>query len=143
MAAKRRGHNEGSIRQRADGTWEARLSLPNGKRRSLYAKTRKETQDKLRAAQRDLDAGLDLAAERQTMGQYLARWLSASVRPSVNPKTYEGYESIVRVQVVPRPGARRSARACSYRPRAGGAPSRWKGTQPARPARPSSALHRT
>jgi hypothetical protein len=34
MAIKptRRGHNEGSIRQRADGTWEARLSLPNGKR---------------------------------------------------------------------------------------------------------------
>ena len=106
MATKRRGHNEGSIRQRADGTWEARLSLSNGKRKSLYAKTRKEVQDKLRAAQRDLDNGFDLTAERQTVGQYLDRWLSASVKPSVKPKTYEGYESIVRVRVVPRLGGK-------------------------------------
>lgn len=27
---KRRGHNEGSIKQRADGLWEARVSLPGG-----------------------------------------------------------------------------------------------------------------
>lgn len=33
----RRGHHEGTIRQRPDGTWEARLSLPGGKRKSLYA----------------------------------------------------------------------------------------------------------
>jgi len=101
---KRRGHNEGSIKQRADGLWEARVSLPGGKRRSLYGKTRKETQDKLREALRDLDAGLDLSAGRQTVEQFLGQWLSASVRPSVKVKTYEGYESIVRVRVVPRLG---------------------------------------
>ncbi len=42
MATKQRGHGEGGIRQRPDGTWEARLSLPGGKRKSLYAKTRRE-----------------------------------------------------------------------------------------------------
>lgn len=104
MRTKRRGHHEGSIRQRADGTWEVRLSLPNGKRKSLYGRTRREVQDKLRAAQRDLDHGLDLTAERQTLAQYLDRWLAASVKPTVKTKTYEGYESIVRVRVVPRLG---------------------------------------
>ncbi len=102
--AKRRGHNEGMIRQRADGRWEARISLPNGKTKSYYAKTQREARDKLRAAQRDLDTGVDLSTERQTLAQYLDRWLSASVKPSVRTKTYEGYESIVRVRIVPRIG---------------------------------------
>ncbi len=101
---KRRGHNEGNIKQRADGLWEARISLPGGKRKSLYGKTRREAQDKLRAALRDVDAGLDLATGRQKVGQFLDQWLDASVRPSVKVKTYEGYESIVRVRVKPRIG---------------------------------------
>jgi len=104
MPTKRRGHHEGSIRERADGTWEARISLPGGKRRSFYGKTRKEAQDALRAALRDVDAGVDLGTGRQTVAQYLAKWLEASVRPSVRVRTAEGYESIVRVRVVPRLG---------------------------------------
>lgn len=106
----RRGHNEGTFRRRQDGLWEARLSLPNGKRKSVYGRTRRDAQDKLRAAQRDLDAGLDLSAERQTLAQYVERWLSASVKPSVKVKTYEGYESILRVRVVPRLGRKLLAR---------------------------------
>lgn len=101
---KRRGHHEGTIRQRPDGLWEARLSLVNGKRKSLYGKTRKEVQEKLKSAQRDVDAGLDLSAGRQTVAAYLDKWLDASVRPSVKVKTFEGYESIVRVRVKPHIG---------------------------------------
>jgi Phage integrase, N-terminal SAM-like domain len=107
---KRLGHGEGSIRQRADGTWEARVSLPTGKRPSFYGKTRKEVQDKLHAALRDTDAGLDLVAGRKTLAQFLDRWLSASIKPSVKTKTYEGYESIVRVRVVPRIGRKHLGR---------------------------------
>src|SRR5215204_4939230 len=102
----KRGNHEGNIRQRPDGTWEARVSLPGGKRKSLYGKTRREVQDKLRVAHRELDAGLDLTAGRQTVGQYLTQWLSAAVRPSVKTKTYEGYESIVRVRLMPRVGSK-------------------------------------
>lgn len=101
---KRRGHHEGMVRQRVDGRWEARVSLPNGRTKSYYGKTRREAQDRLRAALRDLDAGLDLAAGQQSVRQFLDDWLSASVRPSVKTKTYEGYESIVRVRVAPRIG---------------------------------------
>jgi len=101
---KRRGHNEGTIKQRMDGLWEARVSLPAGKRKSYYGKTRREAQDKLRGALRDLDAGQDLSAGRQTVEQFLGQWLFASVRPSVKARTYEGYESIVRVRVAPRIG---------------------------------------
>src|SRR5918992_1315402 len=101
MATKRRGHGEGSIKQRTDGLWEARVSLPGGKRRSLYGKTRREAQDKLRGALRDLDAGLDLAAGRQTVGHYMARWLADVAKPKVRPSTYKSYESYVRLHILP------------------------------------------
>ncbi|CAA9379473.1 MAG: hypothetical protein AVDCRST_MAG93-9070, partial [uncultured Chloroflexia bacterium] len=104
MSTKRRGHNEGTIRQRTDGAWEARLSLPGGKRKSFYGKTRREVQDKLRTAQRDLDNGVDLTTEKLTIARFLDQWLAASIKPSVRAKTYEGYESIVRVRVVPHIG---------------------------------------
>lgn len=97
----RRGHHEGTIRHRPDGLWEARLSLPGGKRKSLYAQTRREVRDKLRTAQRDLDNGLDIAIKRQTLQQFLDRWLADVVRPSTAPKTYQSYADVVRVHLVP------------------------------------------
>nr|MBA2278316.1 site-specific integrase [Chloroflexia bacterium] len=97
----RRGHNEGTVRQRPDGTWEARLSLPNGKRKSLYSKTRREVQDKLRAAQRDLDAGLDVGARQQTVAQFLTRWLEDTARPTVRPSTYASYAGHVHHHLIP------------------------------------------
>ena len=53
MTRKRRGRGEGSISQRADGVWEAKVSLGydgEGKhrRKTVYGKTKKEVQDKLR-----------------------------------------------------------------------------------------------
>jgi integrase len=104
MAQKRRGHGEGSIKQRADGLWEARVSLEGGKRRSFYGKTRKEAQDKLRVALRDLDAGLDLSAGRQTVGQFLDHWLEDVVKPTVRPKTHYSYAQLVRLHLKPNLG---------------------------------------
>src|SRR5688572_14968521 len=102
---RRRGHGEGAIYQRAsDGRWVAALILPNGNRKSLYAKTRKEVADKLKAAMKDVDNGLDLDAGRMTVSQFTDKWLAAGVKPSVKVRTYENYESIVRVRVVPRIG---------------------------------------
>jgi integrase len=98
---KRRGHHEGTIRQRTDGRWEARVSLPDGKRKSLFAPTRKEAQDKLRTALRDVDKGLDLRVDRTTVGQFLDRWLSDVVKPSRAPKTYTSYEQTVRLYLNP------------------------------------------
>ena len=110
MATKRRGHGEGAIYQRKDGRWVAALILPSGKRKALYGKTRKDAADKLKHAISDIDRGLDLSAGRQTVAQYLDKWLAASVKPSVKVKTYEGYESIVRVRVAPRIGTKQLAK---------------------------------
>lgn len=50
--AKKRGQNEGSIRQRPDKTWEARVTIgidANGKqiRKSLYGKARKDVSEQM------------------------------------------------------------------------------------------------
>ena len=102
---KQRGHNEGSIYQRKDGRWVAAVTdQQTGKRKSLYGKTRREVSERLKVALRDQQQGLPVTAEKLTVAQYLARWLDASAKPSVKTKTYDGYESIVRVRVVPRIG---------------------------------------
>lgn len=108
--AKRRGHNEGSVYQRQDGRWVASVMLPNGKRKSYYATTRKEVADKLKSAQKDIGDGVDLSADRVTVAQFLDRWLSSSVKPSVKVKTYITYESLCRTAIAPRIGGKRLAK---------------------------------
>lgn len=94
----------GSIRLRRDGRWEARVTLtdPDGRRtrRSLLARSRLEVEAKLRAA---LDAearGLPATDARLRLAEHLTDWLE-NVRPRVRPRTYQSYESVVRVHLIP------------------------------------------
>ncbi len=103
MAGKRRGNNEGTVRKRIDGRWEGRVRLPGGASKCVYGKTEREVKLKIKEVQRGLDAGIDPRAASIPVGRYLAEWLD-TIRPSVKVKTYEGYESIVRVRVTPRIG---------------------------------------
>jgi integrase len=71
------------------------------KRRTLYGKTRTEVAAKLSKALANRESGLVFDAGNLTMGEYLDRWLSHSVRDTVRRKTYERYESIVRMHLAP------------------------------------------
>ncbi len=102
--SKKRGNNEGSIRQRKDGRWEARYTVHTAegpKRRTLYGKTRDDVREKLTKAMADRDGGLIFDAGKTTTGEYLTAWLSDSVRDTVRTRTYERYEQIVRVHISP------------------------------------------
>jgi integrase len=106
--ARRRGNGEGSITRRKDGRWMGRYTVhtANGpKQKCVYGKTREEVRRKLTKAIADRDGGLVFDAEDFTVSQYLVRWLADSVRDTVRTKTYERYESIVRVHLVPAIGA--------------------------------------
>jgi integrase len=105
--ATRRGNGEGTIRQRADGRWEGQLSLPGGKRKSVYGKTKKEARDALRAALKKLDEGIDRGAPAQTLGEFLERWLADTVRPRLAPKTHKTYRELMRCHVIPSLGKTR------------------------------------
>ena len=96
----RRGHGEGSIYQRSDGRWAASITLEGRKRKTLYGKTRKEVQEQLKIALREQQQGMLVTTPQQTLEQFLGQWLEAH-RPSVRIRTYERYEQIVRVHIVP------------------------------------------
>ena len=46
-------------------------------------------------------ARLPVAYERQTVGQFLTRWLEDSAKPCIRPSTYRSYEQMVRVHLIP------------------------------------------
>ncbi len=100
-----RGQNEGSIYQRANGRWVAVLNLgwKDGKRdrKYLYGKTRAEVSEKLTEALNKHRLGQRVDVERQTVAQFLTAWLEDEVKPTREPKTYESYESTVRLHIAP------------------------------------------
>ena len=101
MPRKRRGAGEGSIRPRKGGGYEARLTLADGSRPSLYGATYEEARRKLAAAIRERDEGvLQLGDARQTVGRYLTSWLQVD-RATVSEGSYEQHESRVRVHITP------------------------------------------
>ncbi len=100
-----RGQGEGSIYRRADGRWCAAVRLEGGGRRVFYGRTRREAADKLHAAMEARLRGASLATAGLTTALFLERWLKESVAPKVRPKTYDGYESLVRLHIVPAVGA--------------------------------------
>jgi integrase len=106
---KRRGNSEGTITQREDGRWEARVSLPDGKRKSFYGKTREEVQKKLKQAIRDVDNGLQLTSNQETLGQYLTNWLEG-VKHQVKTSSFHCYDNSIRIHVVPSLGKHRLAK---------------------------------
>lgn len=74
---------------------------PDGKRRYVSGKTKEEARKALREARANADAGLVFDAGAVTLAAYLDRWLTDSVRDTVRQRTYERYESIVRVHISP------------------------------------------
>ena len=97
----RRGHGEGSIYQRSDGRWAASISLEGGKRKTFYGKTRREVQEQLKTALHEQQKGLFVTGPQQKVGQFLTHWLENVHKQSIRSRTYERYEEIVRLHLVP------------------------------------------
>jgi integrase len=96
----RRGNNEGTINKRSDGRWQAIVSTEEGKRKYFYGRTRQEAAKRLSEALHDLDSGLPMLDERQTVQQYLEAWLE-SVKPQIRGSSWRRYSDYVRVHLVP------------------------------------------
>ena len=110
MTGKRRGHNEGSIYQRADGRFVGAVSLGmvNGKRkrRVVYGRTHDEVRRAIRRLQADLDRGIPVQTASATVAAFLDRWL-AWVKPNVRPKTYASYVCQTQTHLKPALGSYR------------------------------------
>lgn len=104
--ARKRADGEGTMRQRKDGTWEARLMvgyLPDGKadRRSVYGKTQQECRRKLAELRQKVSSGMLTDRTKQgTLDAFLTRWL-AGITASVRSPTHARYSQLLRLHVVP------------------------------------------
>ena len=108
MSARRRGRGEGSICQRSDGRWMGRVDLGwrDGKRRSkaIYGLTRRAVSDRIGEITRAARDGSIIEDERQTVAQFLARWVDDVARPRTRPRTLTTYEGAIERHIVPHLG---------------------------------------
>lgn len=106
----RRCNGEGSIYKRNDGRWAATVSLGDGRRKSYYGRTRQDVSQKLAKARYEVQQGLPVVPEKETVGAYLHRWIEEIAKPTIRTATYEGYERMIRLHVRPAIGKIRLAR---------------------------------
>lgn len=98
--AKKRANGEGTIRQRKDGRWEG-LYTVNYKRKSVYGKTQEEVRKKLNKILNDIDNNIYIEDSKITVGEWLHTWLYDYKKDTVKQKTFEGYETLIRVHLIP------------------------------------------
>jgi integrase len=106
LIMSKRGNNEGSIYRLPDGRWRAALTTgknAEGKpmRKVFTAHTRHEVKDELTIALRDLQLGVLVVTDKQTIEQFLAHWLDQVVKARVRPKTLRTYSDLVKHHIAP------------------------------------------
>lgn len=110
-ATTRAAQGAGSIRQRDNGRWEARITTGTdpgtGKpiRRSVYGATQAEVRKQMTAIQAALDAGTYQAPDKTTVGEWLDEWLETFCKPKVKPLTYSAYSASIKNHIKPHMGA--------------------------------------
>lgn len=75
--------------------------MPDGRRRSVFGRTRAEAIRKLTRAIRDRDYGMPFHYERLTVAKFLTQWLEDSVKPAVRFSTYVSYSYLMQAHASP------------------------------------------
>lgn len=83
----KRSNGEGNLRQRPNGSWEARISYVDettGKRKrvSFYGRTKREVRDKLKEAVDRIDSGAPPKDATVTVAEWLAHWRATTLEAS-------------------------------------------------------------
>jgi integrase len=103
---KRRKKGEGSIFQRkSDGRWVARVTNEDGKQKTIYGDIAQEVVDALAEARKQQLDHIPFTDERLTVAHWLNTWLRNTKPPATAPKTWVGYEYLVRLHLIPGLGA--------------------------------------
>ena len=101
----------GSLKQRSLGTWQLRWDgprKPNGRRSYQYETvrtTKKVAQRILAERVASVEAGTYVARTKETVGEFMGRWLVAYVEPNTGLKTQQGYAQLIGRHIVPHLGA--------------------------------------
>lgn len=103
---RRRDYGSGSISQRKDGTWTARVVIgtnDNGtpKIKALYGKTEREVRKKLKEFQNELHKNDRIVVQKSTVESYMLNWLHSVKSNELKPKSFDRLEQTIKYQVVP------------------------------------------
>jgi integrase len=103
--AKQRLRGEGSISySNGRGKWIARVWNPLTQRYiHSYVNTQREALASIKDLQRKQDQGIQLVTASTLMKDYLPEWLALH-KNTLRPATYDGYEVMVRLYLIPRLG---------------------------------------
>lgn len=85
--------------------WEGRFTGADGRRHSVYAKTRREAVERLRTRLTAAEQGIRPSG-RMTVGAWLREWLDTSVNARNRPSTAASYRAVVTRYLVPAFGSR-------------------------------------
>jgi len=89
------------IYQRSDGLWVARISLPNGKRKSKYSLKQKVVKDCLLEKRKQALDGTLADDKELTFSEFLECWLEDVKVPLLSPSTIATHKSIIRNHIKP------------------------------------------
>jgi integrase len=81
--------------------WEGRYTGSDGRRYSVYAKTERAAQERLRVALSAADHGIRPVGQRLTVGAFLDEWIASSISQRCRPRTAESYADTVRLYLIP------------------------------------------
>ena len=108
MAKKqgRAANGAGTIRKRSDALWEGRYTGPDGRQRSVYAKTEKAVKARLKAAQAELTLGLWFEPSHITVEAWAREWLKEYTK-HIKPTTLYTYTGYMDKHIIPLLGKRK------------------------------------
>lgn len=115
IMANRRGKGEGSISQRADGLWVARIDMghnANGKRlrKVVYGKTKTACAKKLTRLQSQKLDGTYVESGNLTVAELLDKWIDSSSCQKLSGNTLARYRGVMVKHIKPRIGALKLAK---------------------------------
>jgi integrase len=97
----------GTIKQRSKGSWTLWWDEPraeDGKRRQrskTIKGTKKDAETRLREILASLDSCSYVVPSKQTVGDFLIRWLKDYAAHNVRPRTLDGYRDIIEQHLIP------------------------------------------
>lgn len=102
-----RSKGNGSIQKRSPGSWQMRYYGPpdeSGQRKQqneTVKGSRREAERLLRERITSVETGTHLARAKETVGQFLTRWLETYAATNTTAKTQQGYRQIVNRYAAP------------------------------------------
>ena len=106
---QRRDYGSGSISQRKDGTWTARMIIGtneagNPRIKAFYGKSEREVKKKMKEFEKELHKNDGTVVQKNTVETYMRNWLYSVKSNELKPKSFDRLERTIVYQVIPHIG---------------------------------------